>query len=168
VSIHLGTVQGGGLTQIGDGNLLMGYVHVGHDCVIGNQNILANYAGLAGHVRIDDYANFGGMVGINQFTHIGSYAYVTGQSGLEKDLPPYCVASGSRPTIIRGANIVGLRRRGFSAESISKINEAIKLWTRSNIEREICIREIEAQFGDVPEIRTFLEFIKGSKNGVVK
>lgn len=168
VTLNLGTVQGGGVTRIGDGNLFMGYVHVGHDCDVGSHCILANYVGLAGHVKIDDYANLGGMVGVSQFVHVGAYTYITGQTGLEKDVPPYAIATGSRPTNLRGANIVGLRRRGYSAEVISQINEAIKLWTRPNVEKEACLKDLEAQFGDVKELQTFIHFIRDSKQGVVK
>lgn len=168
VTINLGTVQGGGETRIGDENLLMGYTHFGHDCIVGSHCIFANYVGLAGHVVVSDYANFGGMVGVAQFLNIGAHAYVTGQSGLEKDVPPFSIAYGSRPCRLRGANIVGLRRRGFSAETIHTINEAIKLWGRADIEKELCLQEISAQYGETPEIQQFISFIRASKSGAVK
>ena len=168
VTMNLGTVQGRGETRVGDHNLLMAYVHLGHDCVLGSHCILANYVGFAGHVIAEDYANVGGMVGVSQYVQIGKYAYVTGQSGLEKDVPPFSIASGSRPCHIRGANIVGLRRRGFSADTISMINEAIKLWTRPDVQKEQCLYEIEAQFGEVSEIKDFLRFIRDSKAGAIK
>lgn len=168
VTINLGTVQGGGVTQVGDQNLIMAYVHLGHDCIVTNQCILANNVGLAGHVRIEEGANLGGMVGVSQFVRIGAYCYVTGQSGVERDVPPYCIASGSRPLVIRGANIVGLRRKGFSAEAIQKINESIKLWVRPEVQKDQCLYEIEAQYGDHPEIQDFIGFIRDSRNGATK
>lgn len=167
-TLNLGTVQGGGVTKVGDGNLLMAYTHLGHDCIVGNQCILANYAGLAGHVILEDYVTLGGMTGVSQFVRVGSHAYVGGQSGLEKDLPPFTIALGSRPCSIKGANIVGMRRRGFSADTIQKINEAIKLWTRPDVQKEQCLLEIESQYGEYPEIQRFVRFIRESETGVTR
>ena len=108
----------------------MAYSHLGHDCIIGNHCIIANYGGLAGHVILEDYVTLTGMVGVSQFVRVGAHAYIGGQSGLERDVPPYVIAMGSRPTAIKGCNIVGLRRRGVPSDVIQKINEAIKLWNR--------------------------------------
>jgi UDP-N-acetylglucosamine acyltransferase len=168
ITINMGTVQGGGVTQVGDYNLLMAYTHLGHDCIIGNHCIIANYGGLAGHVIVEDYATIGGMVGISQFVRIGTYTYVGGQSGLERDVPPYTIALGARPCVIKGANIVGLRRRGFTADVITKINEAIKLWNRTDVQKEQCLLEIESQYGEVAEIQKFISFIRKSETGVVR
>lgn len=168
VTLNLGTVQGGGKTAIGDGNLIMAYTHLGHDCIVGNHCILANYAGLAGHVILEDYVNIGGMCGISQFVRVGAYSYIGGQSGLEKDVPPYCIAMGMRPAILRGANIVGMRRRGVSSDTIQKINEAVKLWSRPEIQKEQCLLEIESQYGEIPEIQKFIQFIRASEVGVAR
>lgn len=168
VTLNLGTVGGGGKTQIGNNNLLMAYTHLGHDCIVGDHCIIANYGGLAGHVTLCDYVTIGGMTGISQFVRIGSYAYVGGQSGLEKDVPPFSIAIGSRPCSLKGANIVGLRRRGFSADTIQKINEAIKLWVRTDVQKEQCLLEIESQYGEYPEIQSFISFIRKSEAGVVR
>lgn len=168
VSAHLGTAQGGGFTRIGDGNLLMGYVHLGHDVIVGNSAILANYVGVAGHVVIDDHAIIGGQSGVNQFVRVGAHTYIGGHSAIERDVPPYCIGVGSRPMQIKGANIVGLRRRGFSAETISRINEAIKLWTRTDVEKERCLLEIESQYGEYPEVMAFVSFIRKSESGVTR
>ncbi len=146
----------------------MAYTHLGHDCIVGNHCIIANYGGLAGHVTVEDYATIGGMCGVSQFVRVGKHAYIGGQSGLERDVPPFCIAMGARPTYIRGANIVGLRRRGYSAEVISKINEAIKLWNRPEVQKEQCILEIESQYGDEPAIQEFIGFIRKSETGVVR
>ena len=168
VTLNLGTVQGGGATRLGDDNLVMASVHVGHDCIIGNHCVIVNFVGLAGHVTLEDYVTLGGMTGVSQFCRVGAHSYIGGQSGIERDVPPYCIALGSRPCAIKGANIVGLRRRGFSAEIISKINEAIKLWARPDVQKEQCLLEVESQFGEVPEIRSFISFIRKSEHGVVR
>ena len=168
VTMNLGTAQGGEATRVGDDNLIMGYTHLGHDCVLGNHCIIANYGGLAGHVVLEDYVTLTGMVGVSQFVRVGAHAYIGGQSGLERDVPPYVLAMGSRPTSIKGCNIVGLRRRGIPAEVIQKINEAIKLWNRPDVQKEQCLLEIESQYGDVAEIQKFVAFIRASETGVVR
>jgi UDP-N-acetylglucosamine acyltransferase len=148
--------------------LIMAYTHLGHDCIVGNHCIIANYGGFAGHVVLEDYVTIGGMTGISQFVRIGAHAYVGGHTGLERDVPPYAVAMGTRPTVIKGANLVGLRRRGFPADRIQKINEAMKLWLRPDIQKEPCLTEIESQFGDCPEVQSFTSFIRKSETGVVR
>jgi UDP-N-acetylglucosamine acyltransferase len=168
VTLNLGTEQGGGLTQVGNETLLMAYTHLGHDCIVGDHCIIANYGGLAGHVIVEDYAIIGGMTGISQFVRVGAHSYIGGQSGLERDVPPYTIAVGSRPCNIKGTNIVGLRRRGFPAEKIMRINEAVKLWTRPDVQKEQCLLEIESQYGEIAEIQQFIAFIRKSETGVVR
>ena len=168
VTMNLGTVGGGGVTQVGNNNLFMAYTHLGHDCIVGNNCILANSAGLAGHVTLQDFVTIGGMTGVSQFVRVGSHAYVGGQSGVEKDVPPFCIAIGSRPCALKSANIVGLRRRGFQSDVISKINEVIKLWSRHDVQKEQCLLEIESQYGELPEVQTFVSFIRTSETGVCR
>jgi UDP-N-acetylglucosamine acyltransferase len=168
VTMNLGTVQGGGKTSIKDHCLIMGYTHLGHDCILGSHVIISNYGGLAGHVTIEDHVQIGGMCGISQFVRIGAYVYIAGQSGVDRDVPPYSIAMGSRPCIIKGANIVGLRRRGMPADTITKINEALKLWIRPDVQKEQCILEIESQFSDIPEIQGLVGFIRKSELGVTR
>jgi UDP-N-acetylglucosamine acyltransferase len=168
VTMNLGTVQGGGKTQVGDHCLVMAYSHLGHDCIVGNHCIIANYGGLAGHVILEDYVTLGGMTGVSQYVRVGAHSYIGGQSGLERDVPPFCIAVGTRPCSLKGANIVGLRRRGFSAETIQKINEAIKLWARPDVQKEQCLLEIESQYGEYPEILNFVSFIRKSETGVAR
>jgi len=148
--------------------LLMAYTHLGHDCIVGNHCIIANYGGLAGHVILEDYVTIGGMTGISQYVRVGAHAYIAGQSGLERDVPPYAVALGARPSTIKGTNIVGLKRRGYQAETIQRINETIKLWGRPDIQKEQCLLEIESQYGEYPEIQSFVSFIRKSEIGVVR
>jgi UDP-N-acetylglucosamine acyltransferase len=168
VTMNLGTVQGGGKTVVGDDCLIMAYAHLGHDCILANHCIIVNSVGLAGHVIVEDFATVGGMSGVGQFVRIGAHSYTGGHSGIEKDVPPFSIAVGARPIALRGANIVGMRRRGFSAETITKINDAIKLWTRPNVEKDQCLREIEQLYGELPEIRQFLAFIRKSEAGVIR
>lgn len=168
VTLNLGTVGGGGMTRVGDDNLLMAYTHLGHDCIVGNHCIIANVGALAGHVTLEDYVTIGGQCGISQFVRLGAHSYIGGQSGVEKDVPPFSIAVGSRPIVLKGANIVGLRRRGFAAAAISRVNEAIKLWTRQDVQREQCLLEIESQYGEFPEIQQFLDFIRKSEHGCVR
>ncbi|CAM6054194.1 unnamed protein product [Sphagnum tenellum] len=168
VTLNLGTVKGGGVTQIGNHCLIMAYTHIGHDCILGNYCIIANYGGLAGHVVVEDYVTMGGQCGITQFTRIGAHAYLGGQSAIERDIPPFVTAVGGRPCSLKGTNIVGLRRRGFSLETIQTINEAIKLWMRPDIQKEQCLLEIEAQYGETREVREFVTFIRQSETGVLR
>jgi len=168
VTLNLGTVQGGGETRIGDSNLLMAVVHIGHDSRLGNHIILANNCAVAGHVTIDDYANIGGMSAITQFNRVGAHCYAGAQSMIDRDVPPFSLIVGARPCLVKGVNIVGLRRKGFSAETISKLNEAMKLWMRQDIEKVQCLHEIEAQCGDVAEVAQLVAFIRGSQNGVLR
>ena len=168
VTLHLGTVQGGGVTQVGDYNLIMAYVHMGHDCIMHNHCILANGVNLAGHVVVESYANIAGMSGVQQFVTIGEHSYITAISAIHKDIIPYAVAHGQRPCALRGANIVGLRRRDFPADTIQKINESIKLWVRADVPKEQCLLEIESQYGEFKEVQKVLQFIRNSKIGVVR
>lgn len=168
VTLNLGTVQGGGVTRMGDGNLLMAYAHMGHDCTVGNQTIIANSVMLAGHVTVEDFANVGGGVGVVQFVRIGTYAYVAGMSGVEKDVLPFSIAIGNRPCTLKGANIVGLRRRGISTDVIQRINEAIKLWARHDVPRDQALAEIESQYGELAEIQKLLQFIRSSDAGCAR
>ena len=168
VTMNLGTVDGGGVTSVGDDNLIMAYTHLGHDCIVGNHCILANYAGLAGHVLVEDYATVGGMCGVSQFVRIGAHSYIGGFTGLERDVPPFTIAMGTRPTAVKGANLVGMRRRGFPTEKIQKINESIKLWNRPDVQKEQCLLEIESTYGDCAEVKQFIEFIRKSETGVAR
>ena len=168
VTINLGTIQGLAKTVVGDHNLLMAYVHVGHDSIVKNNTILANAVGLAGHVIVEDYANVGGMVGVAQFLTIGLHSYVAGRSSIDRDVPPFCIVVGERPCEIKGANIIGLRRRGYKPDLITSINEAIKLWKGSGKTKEQSLLEIEAQYGTIPDVQHFVDFIRNSKNGCLK
>jgi len=168
VTMNLGTLQGGGKAQVGDGCLIMAYTHVGHDCLMGNGCIIANYAGLAGHVILEDHVTLGGMVGVSQYVRLGAYAYVGGQSGLERDVPPFTIALGSRPTLLKGTNIVGLKRQGFQGDRIQRIHEAVKYWSRSDMPKNDCLEKMQVEFLEDTDVQQFLQFIRASEVGVLR
>jgi len=158
VSIHCGTVGGGSETIVGDGNLLMGYVHVAHDCNIGNHNILANYTGLSGHVTLNDHVTLGGQNGVAQFLNIGSYVYTGAASLIDRNIPPYSSGYGNRFEV-KGVNIVGLKRQNFTRDSIAEILEAHRIFYRSDLKNDEALRIIEETFGESNSVRVFLDFI---------
>lgn len=159
VSVHRGTVQGGGVTSIGNQNLFMGYVHIAHDCTVGNENVLANYAGISGHVVIDNYVTLSGHVGVVQFLRIGSYAFIGGGSIVDKNVPPYTTGYGNRLDV-KGVNIIGLKRCGFSREAIAAISDAHRLYFRSELSEVEALRRIEAEFEGSREVAEFTEFLQ--------
>jgi UDP-N-acetylglucosamine acyltransferase len=166
VTLHRGTVDGGGETVIGNDNLFMAYSHVAHDCVLGDRVIMANGATLAGHVRIDDYAILGGLCAVHQFTRVGCHVMVSGGSMVAQDIPPYTIAQGDRAKTV-GINQIGLKRRDFSDEIVSDIKQAYKLVFRSGLRLEDALDRIEAEL-DSPEIRVFTDFIRCSDRGIAR
>lgn len=166
-TLHPGTEEGGGETFVGNDNLLMAYSHVAHDCRVGNHVILANGATLAGHVEIDDFAILGGLSAVHQFTRIGAYVMASGGSMIAQDIPPYCIAQGDRAQVV-GLNLVGLKRRGFSAELLRSIKQAYKLVFRSSLKLEDAIKTIESSLEATPELQVFTRFIKNSVRGLAR
>lgn len=167
VTINRGTPKGGGQTLIGNDNLLMAYSHVAHDCLIGNQVILANGATLAGHVTVDDYAILGGLCAVHQFARIGSHVMISGGSMATQDIPPYTIAQGDRAKTV-GINQVGLKRRGFSDEAIRTIKQAYKLVFRSGLRIEEALEQIEAERKGCKELEAFVTFIRNSSRGIAR
>jgi UDP-N-acetylglucosamine acyltransferase len=170
VSIHRGTVTDKGITLIGDGNLLMGYVHIAHDCVIGNSAILANAATMAGHVHIEDHAIIGGLVAIHQFSRVGQYSYIGGVSGISKDVPPFIIVSGIRKEMrVSGINKIGLRRRGFDNATIKKLDTAYKIIFMSpDLLLKDALEQAENQIKDCEPVTQLIEFFRNSKQGVIR
>lgn len=164
VTIHRATKEGAS-TTIGDGCYLMAVSHVGHDCQVGNNVILANCALLAGHVHVGDNTFISGNVAVHQFCRIGSHVIVGGFSGINKDVPPYMLVRG--PSVIRGVNLVGLRRAKFPREAIHKITEAFKLLYHSDLNTAQALEKIE-QLGPSQELKNLVEFIRNSKRGICK
>jgi len=167
VTINRGTPEGGGLTVIGNDNLLMSYSHVAHDCLIGNQVILANSATLAGHVTIEDFAILGGLCAVHQFTRVGSHVMISGGSMVTQDIPPYAIAQGDRAKTV-GINQIGLKRRGFSEETVRDIKQAYKMVFRSGMRTEEALERIEAELKGCKEIDSFVSFIRNSTRGIAR
>lgn len=166
-TLHRGTSDGGGETIIGNDNLFMAYSHVAHDCILGNQVILANGATLAGHVTIDDFAILGGLCAVHQFTRIGAHVMISGGSMVTQDVPPFSIAQGDRAKTV-GINQIGLKRRGFSEEAIRCIKQAYKLIFRSGLRTEEALDQIGAEMKDCPEVEEFSDFIRKSTRGVAR
>jgi UDP-N-acetylglucosamine acyltransferase len=167
VTIHRGTSGGGGLTEIGDDNLLMAQAHVAHDCRIGNEVIMANAATLAGHVTIEDRANVGAYSGVHQFCRIGREAFVGGYSVVVKDALPFAISQGNHAKCY-GLNRVGMRRRGYSRETIEKLHHAYHLLLSSKLNTTQAIERIKAEIKDCAEVDLLVRFIETSSRGVVK
>ena len=166
-SIHRASVGGDGMTAVGDNNFLMAYVHIAHDCKIGNNVVIANSAGLAGHVVIEDYAVIGGIVGVHQFTRIGAYAMVGAFSGIGQDIPPYTIASGPRAKLF-GLNSVGLKRNGFPDSTINELKKAYKILFREKLTLKEALKKVQKDFPDSKEIRYLVGFIEKNKRGVCR
>ena len=170
VSIHRGTVTDKGITSIGNGNLLMGYVHIAHDCVLGNSTILANAATLAGHVQIEDHAIIGGLVGVHQFSRIGAYSYIGGLSGISKDVPPFIIVSGARNQMrVSGINKIGLRRHGFDKETLKELDKAYKIIFMSpSLLLKDALAQAAVDINDCKPVRQLIDFFHNSKQGVIR
>jgi UDP-N-acetylglucosamine acyltransferase len=167
VTIHRGTSGGGGVTRIGDGNLLMAQAHVAHDCQLGNEIIMANAATLAGHVEIADRASVGAYSGVHQFCRIGIEAFVGGYSVVVKDAMPFAIIQGNHAKCY-GPNRVGLKRRGYSREVIDKLNHAFHLLLSAKLNTTQAVEKIREEITDCGEVDLLVEFIESSKRGVVK
>ena len=167
VTIHRASVGGDETTHLGSRNFLMAYVHIAHNCRIGSNIIMANAATLAGHVLVEDFAVIGGLVAIHQFTRIGKYAMVGGFSGIGQDIPPYMVASGARAKLF-GPNTIGLKRHGFSDETINAIKKTYKIIFREKRTLKDAIRKVEEDFADIPEIRHLIAFIEKNRRGICR
>ena len=167
VTVNRGTGFGGEITEVGEDNLLMAYVHIAHDCKTGRKVILANNATLAGHIVIEDFVTVGGLVAIHQFVRIGKYAYVGGKSAVVKDIPPYVIAAGDRAKL-HGLNNVGLKRHGFSQETLSSLKKAYRIIFRIGLTLNEAIERVKAEVEQVPEVNDLIRFIKSSERGITR
>lgn len=165
VTINAATGDGNA-TVVGNGCLLMAYVHVAHDCSIADNVILANAVNLAGHVSVHEHAIIGGIVPVHQFVRIGAHAFVGGGSRIAKDVPPYTKVAGNPPRIC-GLNSIGLQRRGFGAESMTRLRGAYRLLFRSGLNVSQAVERIEAEIERAPEIEVLLRFIRESRRGII-
>jgi len=165
VTVHRGTSDGHKLTKIGSHCLFMAYAHVAHDCTIGDHVIVANAVSMAGHVEIGDHAIVSGMAAVQQFARIGEYAFLGGLSGYSNDVPPYMLAQGTRAKLY-GPNMIGLKRKGFSAAAIGSIKKAYRIIFRSGLMREEALAKAQAELPDSPEVARLVEFIKATTRGI--
>jgi UDP-N-acetylglucosamine acyltransferase len=167
VTINRSTTADIGVTKIGNNNLIMAYCHVAHNCLLENNIVMANAANLAGHIHVEEFAIIGGLTGIHQFSRIGRHCIIGGASAVTKDVPPYTTAAGHYASLY-GLNLIGLRRRGFTEETIAALKKAYKIFFRSSLTVAKAIERARAEVPDLPEVRTFIEFIEQSKRGVTR
>lgn len=167
VTIHRGTDEGGGITEVGEKSFLMAYTHIAHDCRVGKMVVLANNTTLAGHIIIGNHATVGGLVAIHQFVRVGDYAFVGGKSAVVKDVPPYVIAAGDR-AVLHGLNRVGLKRHGFSDQTLSALKKTYRILFRYGLTLNEAISRVQAEVEMVPEVERFIEFIKASARGVTR
>ncbi len=166
-SLHVGTIQDRGVTSVGNDNWIMAYVHIAHDCVVGNNTIFANNATLAGHVTIGDWAILGGFTGVHQFGRVGAHSFCGVGTVLLQDLPPFVTVSGN-PASPHGINSEGLKRRGYSAEAIMQIKRAYKALYRSGLSLDEARASIEELCASTPELEPLRDFIADSGRGIVR
>ena len=168
VTIHRGTQGGGGVTTIGDRNLFMAYVHVAHDCHVGHDTIFGNMATLGGHVTVEDFVNISAGSGVHQFCRVGRHAFIGGYSVVTKDALPYARTVGSRPARIYGANSIGLMRRGFTQDVITKLKRSLRYLLQSKLNTTRALQQIERdQTLSCPEVQYLVAFIRSSTRGVI-
>lgn len=164
-TLHRGTGTGGGYTRIGSNNLMMAYVHVAHDCIVGNNTVFANNAGLSGHVQIDDWVILGGYAGVNQFLRVGAHAMVGGMTHISHDVPAYVIVSGTPPAA-RTVNTVGLERRGFDDATIRQIRQVFKILYKKGLSLQEAQGQIAVLAANSPAVDVFLQSITGSAKGI--
>ena len=166
-SINRGTEGGGGKTVIGNDNWIMAYVHIAHDCIVGNSTIFSNNATLAGHITIDDYVILGGFTAIHQFCHIGKHCFTAGLSMVGKDVPPFLMVAGDRAKPI-GLNREGLKRHGFTRETIDSLRKVYKIVYRNGLTTQQALEGIEDLASQSEAVREFSDFIEKSSRGIIR
>jgi len=163
-TVHVGTTRGGGCTRIGDDAFLMNGAHIGHDCQIGQNVIVASFCGLGGHSQVGDHAVLGAYTGLHQFARIGESVMVAGGSKLSLDAPPFAMVAGDRARLV-GLNSVGLRRRGFSDQTRAQLKHAFHLIFRSKLRLEEALARVDAELGAVPEVERLVSFLRKTERG---
>lgn len=163
VTINRGTSESW-KTTVGSNSFLMSYVHLAHDCHVGNHVIISNGTQLAGHVTVQDYAGISGLCAVHQFTRIGAHAYIGGCSRVPKDIPPFVRAVGN-PIQLYGLNSVGLQRRGFKPEAIAELKRAYRLFFRSELNVSQAIEQARAELKQIPEVTALVNFLEASERG---
>ncbi len=166
-TINRGSSHGGGLTRIGDGNWIMAYCHVAHDCRVGNLTIFANGSTLGGHVTVEDRVYLGGLTAVHQFCSVGTLTMTGGQTMIAQDVPPFVIAAGNRVRLY-GVNRIGLERAGFPPEEITALQHAYKIYFRSRLAAKEALARIDAELGASPAVQQFSRFIHDSKRGICR
>ncbi len=166
-TVHRATTKADRKTEIGDKNFLMAYIHVAHDCKLGNNIIMANNAAFGGHVVVEDFAVLGALIGIHQFVRVGAYSMIGGQSAVTLDVPPYVNATGNRAQLY-GLNTIGLKRKGFSDEVIADLKKAYKIIFRSGLTHDEAFKITMESFPHSKEVAYFVDFMRNSKRGVTR
>ena len=166
-TFNLGTVQGGGVTSVGDDNWIMAYVHIAHDCHVANKTIFANGASLAGHVTVDDLVIFGGFTGVHQFCRIGAHVITAASSLVLQDVPPYLMVAGNTAQPY-GIHVEGLKRRGFTSEAISELKRAYRTLYKSGMLLEEAKAKLAEQAKTQPDVQLMVDFLEASKRGIIR
>jgi UDP-N-acetylglucosamine acyltransferase len=166
-TFNIGTVQDQGVTRIGNDNWIMAYVHIAHDCQVGDHAIFANNAQLAGHVRIDDWAILGGYTGVHQFCRIGAHVMTAVGTVILQDVPPYLMAAGNTASPY-GINVEGLKRRGFSADAIMALKRAYRVLYKSGLMLDEARQKLAEMAETAPDVQRFVDFLALSKRGIIR
>ena len=166
-TFNLGTVQGGGVTSVGDDNWIMAYVHIAHDCHVANKTIFANGASLAGHVTVDDLVIFGGFTGVHQFCRIGAHVISAASSLVLQDVPPYLMVAGNTAQPY-GIHVEGLKRRGFTSEAITELKRAYRTLYKSGLLLEEAKVKLAEQAKTQPDVQLMVDFLEASKRGIIR
>lgn len=165
VTLHRGTAFDGGVTRIGNDNLMMPYVHIAHDCLIGNDTVFANNVGITGHVQVDDWVILGGYAGVNQYLKIGAHSLVGGMTHITNDVPAYMIVSGN-PAAVRSVNTIGLERRGYSKEAVKAIRKAYKILYKKGLSLQEALRELAELQIHCGEIQLLIDSLEASEKGI--
>jgi UDP-N-acetylglucosamine acyltransferase len=166
-TINRGTGLGGGITKIGNHNLFMAYVHIAHDCIIGNHTIFANNATLAGHIEVEDFVVFSGFSAVHQFCKIGKYSFLAKCAKVTKNVIPYTLVAGEDATPY-GLNLIGLQRHGFNPETIAALRQAYKIIYRKKLSHEEVIEKLTKLAEEFPAVQEMLNFVQNSERGIVR
>lgn len=166
-TLNRGTASGRGVTRIGSRNFLMSYVHIAHDCIVGNDVVFANNASLSGHVIADDFSIFGGFSAVHQNCQIGSYSFVSGETSVVKDVPAYVLVSG-HPAKVFGLNLIGLKRRGFTEQQLVNLKHAYNIIYRKGLTTQKALAELEILLPEQPELELFIKSLNNSSRGIVR
>lgn len=168
VTVHRASVGGDGVTSLGNDNFIMAYVHIAHDCKVGSHVVMANYAGLSGHVLIEDHVIISGMVGTHQFVRVGEYAMLGGMSRVSCDVPPYVIAYGRDKTRLFGLNKVGLKRNGFAEKEIADLNRAYKILFRDKLTITQAVKKVQEELPYTGRVKHLVEFIRENTRGICR